>query len=511
MKFASSGYSAIYLALFFVITGLFGFLYDYHNEIENLNPYTTQNIIGLLAILLYLKSQLKIDLKFSINIINIYVFVFLLFFVIGAMLLSFGSNALIYLKLNEFYVSPNECFEVNNYNFLGFGISLLIAKLIKYKFIKIDGLGKYIPSRVNLLFLFLLVILLIFSRLYVFLLNIYPNFYPNFGFLTILALASNGIIGILLCYKNLKLDILAIIVTIIFTFLGIIELNKLVSVLPTVVLGCSFSIRHNSKLILLSTFVAAFFIIKALYPIVNYSRINIGEDRNISERITVLYEGFKKKYSAFSIIFFNNEISTKEISTNNVTKDEGVSTNFDVKELANLSNDLGYSIWFRICYITEQVAAIRFYKNGIDSGEQLRNVAWLFLPRIFFSNKPKFSDHIGPGLYHKMTGYHNSSSSPGIFIEGYYRNGNIGFMVNTLIFGIAIGLCQIFLAVALLRKNYLMIPFVFISFLIPFRVDGHFFIDILATFITLFLFIFIFLSLLNFNYIYEIIKKRVLR
>lgn len=481
-------YNSIFLGIFFIFQYFFGIIYLFFFEVDSWLHFTIQGMLAFTAIFIYFISQYKIKLIYSINIINTFIAAFLLYNVIGSLLMSIGSDILVSIKLREFNIEPQEGFIANGLNYFGFGISLVVATTLSHRFSVFNF--KQAKDHKTILYVYFLLFTLISCRLYIFLINLNVFIYPSIGIVNLLAIASNGIIGLFIYFKS-KFNIYAILTTLFLSILGVIELNKTNALLPIIVLFLSLSIRYNSRLLAISIVPVSFFYLNMIYPGINYARININIHHNspltiVTERISQISKINREKF----------DLSNKNLVV-------------DMFRINNevLNSERGSSIWYRLCYVTEQAAAIRFYNSGSPSGENLRQIYWVFLPRIFFPDKPKFSNYIGPELYYRMTGFKNSSTSSGIFIEGYFRGGFLGLLFNSFSIGIIIGLCQLLLKLFLKHEFFYFIPIAVILFIIPLSIDGHFIINILGTFIALIYLLFLFLIIFYHKNIYEFFKK----
>lgn len=212
--------------------------------------------------------------------------------------------------------------------------------------------------------------------------------------------------------------------------------------------------------------ILSFILLSLIGGPVSYSRTNISSinTHSLIERISLFYSGL-----------------------------EAVSEGYD---------SANYSSWGRLSYTSAQAASIDFY-NSNDGGKDATLIPWLFIPRFLAPNKPVMTD-TGTEFYTKMTGNFGSSTSPGIFINGYYNLGWIGLIFGSIICGLILAEMAAISRVIILNKNYLLYPIMFSSIYIAFRVDGTILSDYIGVFVIV---VYSILILLIFKkYILKILK-----
>jgi len=479
-------YNSTYLGCMFVALAIFGTVYNYLVPVRNWVAYDVQNIASLTFLSIYIYICNRSDLRSCINFTNILIAAFLLYWVIGASLLSFADEDLIKLKLKEYYVEPIECFTVNNYNYLGFGLTLLIAKIVESKLVKNSKESITFYKSEYKISIIIIVTILLSAKLYNSLLNLVPSYnITNYGIIGLLSIGSSGLIALLI-YKNNKIfDTIAVLFALIYSYIGILEANKTNIVIPILILMLSYALRYNNKLIIFVGVLIVFLVINKVYPYTNVMRIEGINNMDLRERMEMLKIVHKKI----------NEKNEDKVKIDNTVQLEEFNKN-------NLNSEQGYSIWYRLCYVTEQVAAMKLYENGSESIEKILDIPWLFIPRFFYNQKPKLSNEIGPTLYYKMTGFRGSSSSPGIYVGGYYRDGDRGFLINTISFGIVLGICESILVAIRNKRIYYLIPTLFILIWIPLKIDGNLVVDIIGNFIATISILFFFIIIIQSEKLY---------
>lgn len=132
----------------------------------------------------------------------------------------------------------------------------------------------------------------------------------------------------------------------------------------------------------------------------------------------------------------------------------------------------------RLSYVNANAFVISQYDSGLP-GSTLGDAAAVFVPRLLWPEKPNIT-RLGPELYLLVRGRTGSAMGIGPFAEAYWNFGWIGippFMV-ALAF-----ILSVFTKVSLsimARRDWLMLPIVFMGVDVGLRVDGHFVPDILG-------------------------------
>lgn len=89
--------------------------------------------------------------------------------------------------------------------------------------------------------------------------------------------------------------------------------------------------------------------------------------------------------------------------------------------------------WIRLNYLPSQNAAATLYEEG-RGGADYKLWPWVIVPRILYPYKPILSDS-GVDLNEKISGSRLSSAGVGIFVDGYYNLGLVGFLITSITYG----------------------------------------------------------------------------
>ena len=137
-------------------------------------------------------------------------------------------------------------------------------------------------------------------------------------------------------------------------------------------------------------------------------------------------------------------------------------------------------IWPRLAYTTAQFAAVDLYDIG-QGGNDIELMAWVFLPRALFPNKPIIT-RSGEELNQKITGFSTSSTGIGLFISGYFNLGWIGLIFVSVTAGVIMSVFSAVSRAIVNAGSLILFPVDLVGMMMGFRVDGHFVADYLGTF-----------------------------
>lgn len=378
---------------------------------------------------------------------------FALYFLIGASLLAFGSDEQIRDSTINYSVNATDAVRVDAVNAIGFGLAVIASALSRGRWFgrqseRLAALAcKIPPLRVK-------VILMVVGTL--------TSFYTlmfDFGFEEgvisgIWRTASQFVlVAILLgCSYRGKheaaLRLFALLVTAIETISGALLFNKSAMLLPICAAVAGLSVRYGVRKVLPTGLLLLVVLLFSVGGAVNYGRNALDPDA--SHQLTTRWNIFEEGLAA---------------------SQAG-------------SYEARYSMWARLCYLPEQVAASNFYDADMG-GDELRLIPWLFVMRALVPNKPVITQ-VGIDFNQKITGSEHSSTGMGIFSSGYYNLGWMGLVLASLLCGWILAQTSA-IAVAILRKDaLLLLPLALLGVYTAFRIDGDFLADYAGTFIYLF-------------------------
>lgn len=148
-------------------------------------------------------------------------------------------------------------------------------------------------------------------------------------------------------------------------------------------------------------------------------------------------------------------------------------------DFSRFASDGSYRVpgetWQRLNYLPDQAHAMRFYDRG-HGGTDAGLVKWLVVPRLLVPSKPVMST-AGVDLHEKIDGHRRSSTGIGVFVDGYYNAGWIGFVVAILIVGAALRLVSEIAWGVLEGESLLMYPLMFVAVMMGLRIDGWLLVD----------------------------------
>lgn len=372
-----------------------------------------------------------------------------LYFLFGPLFIGFGNPNSVYDVLNQYPTSPSEALLVTGMNFIGFSVLLVAAlffngkrteKLIMPMLVRVSR----IPQK--LIFTFFLIVgggasFYVIS----FDISAKPGEIISGAIRTLSMLSSMAIIaGTLYRGRGEKtLMFLAVVITVISSFFGILLFNKTAIIIPIVVLTMAFYLRTQKIKWIIFGVVGAAFILLSISNAVLESRntIDMYTQTSIQGRIEVFSDAI---YSDSSM------------------------------------NDSKSTVWARLCYLPPQVTAVRFYDDD-NGGNDIELLGWVFLPRVLFPNKPIMT-RSGTDLNYKISGMDTSSLGIGLFVSAYYNAGWPGLLIVSVISGWILSIMAAFSRAVINTGAMLLLPVAQMGSYMAFRIDGHFVADYLGSF-----------------------------
>ena len=415
-------------------------------------PHAIFCVVGL-----FFSSAVMIRVfKSDINVILydlrvIFLLSFNIYFLIGSSLLSFDSGSNILVALEGYFVGLGSALKADAINAMGFGIAILI--ITKYKPIILEkNIKKIAKIKIRPINSIILMILVgVTAKIYVFWFDIISNHseyeYVSGLWRTIEQLSFVGVY-ILIVYRNnasLFWHIGIFIYVFLLSLIGITQFSKAQLLYPIALYVLGYSIKYKSLRILIPGFLIVYLLFSSIGGAFTYARSYIDENYTIEERIQIVNDGFSS-----------------------------AETNIAAE----------YSGWSRINYLNTQVAAFDFYDSGIG-GNSFRLIPWTFVPRFLAPNKPSITDD-GPEFGYKFSGHYGASMSPGIFVDGYYNMGWLGFLIGSIVIGLILAQFQSVSRVIYQTRSYFLYPFLFFGLGVAFRIDGSLVVDYVGTFSILF-------------------------
>jgi hypothetical protein len=137
--------------------------------------------------------------------------------------------------------------------------------------------------------------------------------------------------------------------------------------------------------------------------------------------------------------------------------------------------DQKYYSWARFSYTPPQAAAVVLYDSG-RGDDDFELLGWSLLPRFLFPEKPVMSAG-GREFHIKVTGFDNSSSGHGVFINGYYNAGWGGLIFVSVFLGCILACTSAFAAAVFRARVVIWLPIALLGSFMAFRIDGSFLSD----------------------------------
>jgi len=127
--------------------------------------------------------------------------------------------------------------------------------------------------------------------------------------------------------------------------------------------------------------------------------------------------------------------------------------------------------WSRLCYVPQEAFVMQEYDGG-RPGSPWGDFLLALVPRIIWRDKPL----IRPGVNFSILfeGNPNTNNAPGILSEGYWYGGWLGLVVVSLFTGVLLGGIDRISSAIMLHHAWVFMPLVFIGIRSGFRIDGFF-------------------------------------
>lgn len=376
---------------------------------------------------------------------------FVLYYVVGAAVLTFGSEASKAWLQGFYAVKANSAVWVDAMNSIGLGVTLLVATNASVSFVgkqaeKLARAASRIPTPLAVPLLLAIGVAASYSVL---------AFDLGFGAElvsgSVRAAASFTLVAIFVgvAYRGRFsgwLMAVAILMAGFEVFAGLILFSKMRVLLPLAALAVGLALRYRSRTVLVVGALVLAIVYVNLGGLVNYGRI---ASASTGEKVLSVAE-------RWAII--------------------GAGTAGGAKE----GRSAEYSPWGRLCYVPAQSAARVFYDAG-RGGNDIRLLPWVFVPRAIVPSKPIITNG-SRDFNRKMTGHYDSSNSPGVFLDGYYNAGWLGFLFFSAVIGWILAQTSKMARVVVTRNAMLLLPFALLGVFIAFRIDGHFLYDYVGAF-----------------------------
>lgn len=375
---------------------------------------------------------------------------FLLYFVIGAALPSFASEALAAHALRYYAVTPAQALWIDALNSIGLGLAIFAATLSTSRSVRamsrqVAGRASGIPPEALVAAFALIGAVATWVTLGVDLgsrVGVVAGTWRTAANLILVAIVLGASDG---GKRRLLVHTFAVLLTICEATLGLLMLNKGKVLLAIGALTLGMALRGQSKKVLVIGALLLALTFGAIGGVVQYGRNTVAAQgpTGLAGRAAILARGFELIYSPSS------------------------------------ADD--YSAWSRLCYLSPQNAARDLYDAG--RGEDvLRLIPWVFVPRVIAPEKPVITA-VGRELQTAITGNTLSATSSGIFVEGYYGAGWMGWFSFSIVCGLILAQTSAVAQVAFRERTMVLVPFVLLGLKTAFRIDGHFASDYLGSFV----------------------------
>lgn len=157
---------------------------------------------------------------------------------------------------------------------------------------------------------------------------------------------------------------------------------------------------------------------------------------------------------------------------------------FDAGEAQHGEGLIPSAWWVRLCYLSPQQAAVEMYDHG-HGGDDFARLPWIFVPRFLFPEKPEMTV-AGVDFNEKVAGFRTTSTGTGVFIDGYYNLGWVGFLFTAFSFGLALRIYANIAKPVLHHNCFVMYPLVFKGIHVALRADGWWLADVAGPLIFVF-------------------------
>ena len=374
---------------------------------------------------------------------------YLVYFVIGAMMIPFGSPVDVDIAVSYYRIDAPLGMRAIAVNSIGLGFSLIAGSMVRRRWVSTWGgkairLGRSIPQG-----WIILLFLLIGGGSFLYVLPTDIGLRPGvvsgiFRTGAQLLLVAMFLVAAYEGPGKTWFRIAAILLVSGQAFLGLLMLNKAAFLLPLAASIGGLGWRLGVRRVLLpglATLLIGFLLIGNL---VNLGRTVYGVNKSVdwSERISMMAEGLLHPRKT--------------------------------------ARDGDFNSWSRFCYLPPQTAALDMYDHG-RGGDDYKKLGWVFLPRALFPDKPVITES-SREFFYKLTGMDTSSTGQGIFVNGYYNLGWFGVVMVGLVVGCLLSWTSA-LALEIYRAQALIwVPVALLGSFMAFRIDGAFLADYWGTF-----------------------------
>jgi hypothetical protein len=458
----------------FFILGILSLVTSFFVSNENWNFHSLYCLLALFFSIQQFIKILKFDFElFLFDFRIVFTASFTLYFIIGATVLTLGSEEDINGLMSRFNIDPSTALRIDAMNFIGYSTALFTYTITKPRVLPqiIYFLSKKSKKDNTLNIILLLTFLGLISKIMV-IANDFAIFNDAIVISGIVRQLSQFLLAVILLsaiYKGKNQNLilfLSIFLTLFVSFFGVLGFNKTEIIFPIIAFGLGTAIKKESILILIVSILIGFGLLQVIGGVVNFARTNQVDRMTLKERVEVINLGIDA------------------LNTFILTKDD---------------NSAKYSALVRISYINAQSAAVYFYDINDGSNDYL-SIPYTLIPRFLFRNKPILT-RSGTDLNYKMYGNDASAEGTGIFIDGYYNLGWFGLFFGSIICGWILSQMSSIAKIIAFNKSFLFYPIILFGIFIAFRIDGTIISDYFGQFIIIIYAIFIlsFLKLLFYD------------
>ncbi|MBA4762014.1 hypothetical protein [Sphingomonas sp.] len=234
--------------------------------------------------------------------------------------------------------------------------------------------------------------------------------------------------------------------TVIDSIAGIVQLSKYASLFPALMLPVAYlynKISFKRIMLIVSIFVPYYFVVADI----------VTEGRRLVERTE----------------------ENRAVLSDTIRVLSARATGADQSQADAPEYQIG---WARLSYVNAGAFAISQYDQGLP-GDSLRDVFVVWIPRIFYPDKPIITD-IGRDFTFRANGNYNSSTSPSIPAEGYWTFGWLGVVMFAAVVATVLTFWSIYSVAAVMREAWHLLLVVALGMRLGGRIDGMLVIDVIG-------------------------------
>lgn len=389
----------------FFALGVISVITSYALNVDDWVALAFLGVIGLGLAVYRLRQILRNDYKSILNnVFFTFILSFSVFFMFGPLLQVFGNPEEIEYSRNFFSITANSSVLVFGANLIGFGISLIIGRTLKFRsFINFSTkvFGRLPTFNIRHISVGL-VSVGFFFKVYVFYNDLFVNEIISGLYRSAQLLLPAGIF---LNFKetgfNLKIRTIFFLFAMLFySICGLLEFNKTELFIPLIALIGGLLLRKMTLNRLMVSIAGLGALLVVLQPI-NIDGRNEALSRfkpSIEERIDIFQAAYR-----------------------------GELRNYDL---------VNVGFWSRLDYTSPDAAAMWLYESG-NGGDNYKLIPWVFVPRFIYQDKPEMTG-AGTKFTEKILGFNTSSTGLGVFISGYYDLGWFGLIGASILVGITL-------------------------------------------------------------------------